>query len=170
VSNIHQNGSQRKSVEREIMPALLIPETGTALHTIAAPGGLKILANVDMRPGDGLPARARRIATEAHDVVQVYVHADICGADGDFPVAPDFHSPTLFWALENSENIALWCEHGTSQHFAVSYWLVNAAHAGYRFQTIVNATPEHAAHWLAHIHRWKGERARVRVFGREALQ
>jgi hypothetical protein len=166
--NMPENGPQRNA--RSLLPALLIPETGTALHTIAAPGGLKILANVDMRPGDGLPPRARRIALEAHDVVQVYVHADICGADGELPGPADFNAPTLLWALENSENIALWCEQGTSQHFAVSSWLVNAAHAGSRFQTLVNATPEHAAHWLAYIHRWKGKRAKVRVFAQGVLQ
>jgi hypothetical protein len=148
----------------------MIPETGTALHTIAAPGGIKILANVDMRPGDGLPRRARRIATEAHDVVQVYVHADSRGADGGFPVPAAFHAPTLLWALENSEQIAAWVEQGTSQHFAVGSWLVNAAHVGSSFQTIINATPERATHWLAYINRWKGKRAKVRVFGNGVLR
>lgn len=89
------------------------------------------------------------------------MHADIRDADGDLPLAIDFHAPTILWALENAEQIALWCERGTSRHAEVVAWTVNTAHAGSRFQTIVNATPEHAAHWLAYIHRWKGKRAQV---------
>lgn len=167
--NVHENGPQH-NVAWKILPALLISEAGTALHTLIVPGGVKVLANVDMRPGEGLPARARRVATEAHDIVQVYVYADIRDADGDLPLAIDFHAPTILWALENAEQIALWCERGTSRHAEVVAWTVNTAHAGSRFQTIVNATPEHAAHWLAYIHRWKGKRAQVRTFGHGGLQ
>jgi hypothetical protein len=158
------------NVARHFLPALLIPETGTALRTLIASAGVKTLANVDMRPGDGLHSYARRRAIAAHDIVQVFVHADIRDAYGELPLASDFHAPTLLWALEHSAQIALWCEQGTSRHAEVAAWTVNTAHAGSRFQTIVNATPEHAANWLAHIHRWKGKRAQVRVFGRGALQ
>jgi hypothetical protein len=165
---LHDFGPQH-NVARTLLPALLIPETGTALHTIAAPGGLKILANVDMRPGEGLPFRARRVAIEAHDICQVFVHADIRDADGELPVAMDFHAPTLLWAIESSAQIALWCERGTSHHSALCAWMVNAAHAGSRFQTTINATPEHAAHWLAFVERWKGKRAQVRTFGQGRL-
>ena len=63
------------------MPALLIPETGTSLHTLIVPGGAKVLASVDMRPGAGLNRNARRVAMAAHDICQVYVHADRPHAD-----------------------------------------------------------------------------------------
>lgn len=169
MENIVDDGSQR-NVAWKILPALLIPETGTSLHTIAAPGGVKVLANVDMRTGGGLPRNARRVAIAAHDVCQVFVHADIFEADGALPTVADFHAPTLVWALENAEQIALWCERGTSLHPDVSAWIVNAACQGSRFQTSVNATPESAASWLAHINRWKGKNAEVRVFGPEARQ
>jgi hypothetical protein len=165
VLNIHGNDPQH-NVAWKILPALLIPETGTSLHTIAVPGGVKVLASVDMRTGAGLTRKARRIAVWAHDIVQVYVHADIPDA-GELPTAIDFHAPTLLWALENSAQIALWCEHGTSHQEEVGAWMVDAAYAGSRFQTCVNATPEHAAAWLAYIERWKGENAEVRVFGSE---
>jgi hypothetical protein len=166
---IHGFGSQH-NVARSLLPALLIPETGTALHTLIAPTGVKVLANVDMRPGDGLNRCARRMAIAAHDICQVRVHADIRDAYGELPLASDFHAPTLLWAMEHSEQIALGCERGTSHHSEVGAWTVNAAHAGSRFQTIVNATPEHAAHWLAFVERWKGPISEVRVFGREGLQ
>src|SRR5258708_4225004 len=122
--------------------ALLIPETGTTLHTLTPAGGVKVLASVGLRPGDGLTLDARRVAIQAHDVRQVVVHADARDRDGDFPVAADFHAPTLLWAIANSAQIALWCERGTSHHSALCAWMVNAAHAGSRFQTIINATPE----------------------------
>jgi hypothetical protein len=150
-----------------ILPALLIPETGTSLHTIAAAGGVKVLASVDMRPGDGLTRGARRTAVKAHDICQVFVHADFCRQDGKLPLAADFHAPTLLWALETAEQIALWCERGTTHHAKVAAWIVNTAHAGSRFQTTINATPEHAAEWLAYVERWKGENAEIRVFGPE---
>jgi hypothetical protein len=169
VNNIHGNDPQH-NVAWTILPALLIPETGTSLHTIAATGGVKVLANVNMRPGDGLTRRARRIAVKAHDVCQVVVHADICEPDGKLPLAADFHAPTLLWALENAEQIALWCESGTSRHPEVAVWMVNTAHAGSRFQTTINTTPEHAANWLADVTRWRARGAEVRVFGPEALQ
>jgi hypothetical protein len=167
--NLHNFGPQH-NVARSLLPALLIPETGTALHTIIAPAGVKTLAHVDMRTGDGLNRYARRVAVEAHDICQVFVHADIRDTDGELPLASDFHAPTLLWAMENAEQIALWCERGISCHAEVGAWMVNTAHAGSRFQTIINATPEHAAHWLAYITRWKSKDAEVRVFGREALQ
>ena len=148
----------------------LIPETGTALHTIIVPGAVKTLACVEMRTGDGLNRYARRVAIKAHNICQVRVHADIRGTDGELPLASDFHAPTLLWALENSAQIALWCEQGITRHAEVGAWTVNAAHAGSRFQTIINATPEHAAHWLAHVTRWKRRDAEVRVFGGETLQ
>jgi hypothetical protein len=167
--NLHDFGPQH-NVARTILPALLIPETGTALHTIIAPGGVKVLANVDMRPGDGLNRYARRVAIAAHDICQVRVHADIRGTDGELPLASDFHAPTLLWALDNSAQIALWCEQGTSRHGEVGAWTVNAAHAGSRFQTLINATPEHATSWLAYVTRWKSRDAKVRVFGGETVQ
>jgi hypothetical protein len=167
--NLHDFGPQH-NVARTILPVLLIPEAGTALHTLIVPGGVKVLANVDMRPGDGLNRFARRVAVAAHDVCLVRVHADIRGTDGDLPLASDFHAPTLLWALENSAQIALWCEQGTGRHAEVGAWTVNAAHAGSRFQTIINATPEHAAHWLAYVTRWRSKDAEVRVFGGETLQ
>jgi len=169
VLNVHENGPQH-NVARTILPALLIPEAGTALHTLIVPGGVKVLANVDMRPGDGLNRFARRVAIKAHDICQVRVHADIRGTDGELPLASDFHAPTLLWALENSAQIALWCEQGISRHADVGAWTVNAAHAGSRFQTIINATPEHAADWLAYVTRWKSRDAEVRVFGGETVQ
>jgi hypothetical protein len=167
--NLHDFGPQH-NVARSLLPALLIPETGTALHTLIAPAGVKTLAHVDMRTGDGLNRYARRVAIAAHDIIQVFVHADIRGTDGELPLASDFHAPTLLWALENAEQIALWCEQGTSLHSEVGAWTVNTAHAGSRFQTIINATPEHAANWLAYIHRWKGRNSEVRMFGPEGLQ
>jgi hypothetical protein len=153
-----------------MLSALLIPETGANLHTIIVPGGVKVLASVGLRPGDGLTLDARRVAVGAHDICQVVVHADACDPDGELPVAADFHAPTLLWAIENSAQIALWCERGTSHHSALCAWMVNAAHAGSRFQTTVNATPEHAASWLAYINRWKAKRAQVRTFGQGRLQ
>lgn len=167
--NIHENNPQH-NVAWKLLPALLIPETGTSLHTIAATGGVKVLANVDMRTGGGLARKARRVAIAAHDVCQVFVHADIREADGTLPAVPDFHAPTLFWALENAEQIALWCERGTSLHPDVSAWIVNAAYKGSRFQTAINATPEQAADWLAYVTRWKSKDAELRVFGPEALR
>lgn len=167
--NIRENGPQH-NVAWKLLPALLIPEAGTSLHTIAATGGVKVLANVDMRTGCGLPRYARHVAIAAHDVCQVFVHADIREADGTLPSVPDFHAPTLFWTIENARQIALWCERGTSLHPDVSAWIVNAAHDGSRFQTTVNATPENAANWLTYIARWKGKDAEVRVFGPEARQ
>jgi hypothetical protein len=169
VNTLYDSGPQR-NVARSLLPALLIPETGTAIHTLIAPAGVKVLANVDMRPGDGLNRYARRVAIRAHDICQVRVHADIRDTDGELPLASDFHAPTLLWAVENAEQIALWCEQGTSLHSEVGAWTVNTAYAGSRFQTIVNATPEHAAQWLAYIHRWKGKRAQVRTFGHGGLQ
>ena len=157
--NVHENGPQH-NVAWTILPALLIPETGTALHTIVVPGAVKTLASVEMRTGDGLNRYARRVAIKAHDICQVLVHADIRDTDGELPLASDFHAPTLLWALENSAQIALWCEQGITRHAEVAAWTVNAAHAGSRFQTIINATPEHAAHWLAHVTRWKSKRRR----------
>ncbi len=167
--NVHENGPQH-NVAWKILPALLIPEAGTALQTLIVPGSVKILANVDMRPGDGLNRYARRVAIAAHDICQVRVHADIRGDDGELPTAIAFHAPTLLWALENSAQIALWCEQGTRRHAEVGAWTVNTAHAGSRFQTIINATPEHAANWLAYVTRWKSSGAEVRVFGQETLQ
>lgn len=167
--NIHENGPQH-NVAWKLLPALLIPETGTSLHTMTVAGGVKTLANVDMRTGGGLPRNARRAATAIHDVCQVFVHADILEAREALPAVSDFHAPTLLWALENAEQIALWCERGTSLHPDVSAWIVNTAHRGSRFQTVVNATPESTASWLAHINRWKGKNAEVRVFGPEARQ
>jgi hypothetical protein len=76
VTNIHENHAQH-NVAWKLLPAILIPQNGTSLHTIAAPGGIKVLANVDMRTGSGLPRRARRVAIAAHDVCQVFVHADM---------------------------------------------------------------------------------------------
>jgi hypothetical protein len=152
------------------LPALLIPEHGTSLHTIAATGGVKVLANVNMRPGDGLTRGARHTAVKAHDICQVFVHADLCRPDGKLPLAADFHAPTLLWALENAEQIALWCERGMSRRDEVGEWLVDAAYAGAHFQTTINATPERAAFWLAYIGRWKRKAAELRVFGPEALQ
>jgi hypothetical protein len=169
VTNIHENGPQH-NVAWTILPALLIPEHGTSLHTIAATGGVKVLASVNMRPGDGLTRGARRTAVKAHDICQVVVHADLCRPDRKLPRAADFHAPTLLWALEKTEQIALWCERGTMHLAEVATWIVNAAHAGSSFQTIINATPEHAAHWLAYTHRWKGEHAKVRVFGQGVQQ
>ncbi|MCS3929603.1 hypothetical protein M2175_004634 [Bradyrhizobium elkanii] len=166
--NIHEDNPQH-NVAWSLLPALLIPQNGTSLHTITAPGGVKVLANVDMRTGCGLPRRARRVASAAHDVCQVFVHADIREADGTLPAIPDFHAPTLLWAVENAEQIALWCERGTSLHPDVSAWIVNAAYKGSRFQTTINATPEQAADWLAYVTRWKSKDAKLRVFGPEAL-
>jgi hypothetical protein len=166
VFNVHQDGPQH-NVAWTILPALLIPETGTSLHTIAAIGGVKVLASVDMPTGAGLTRNARQLAVRAHDICQVVVHADLCRHDGKLPLAADFHAPTLLWALETSEQIALWCERGTTHHAEVAAWIVNTAHAGSRFQTTINPTPEHAAAWLAHIERWKGENAEIRVFGPE---
>ncbi|GLR91306.1 hypothetical protein [Bradyrhizobium iriomotense] len=167
--NIHENDAQH-NVAWSLLPAILIPQNGTSLHTIAVPDGVKVLANVDMRTGRGLPRNARRLAIAAHDVCQVFIHADIHDADGTLPAIPDFHAPTLFWAIENARQIALWCERGTDLHPEVSAWIVNAAHKGSRFQTAINATPENAASWLAHINRWKSKGAEVRVFGPEAQQ
>ncbi|MGQ2186084.1 hypothetical protein ACT4MK_22405 [Bradyrhizobium barranii] len=167
--NINENSPQH-NVAWKLLPAILIPQNGTSLHTIAVPDGVKVLANVDMRTGSGLPRRARRVAIAAHDVCQVFVHADILEADGARPAVADFHAPTLLWALENAEQIALWCERGTSLHPDVTAWIVNAAHNGSRFQTTVNATPESAANWLECINRWKGKSAEVRVFGPEVHQ
>jgi hypothetical protein len=166
VINIHQDGPPH-NVAWTILPALLIPETGTSLHTIAAAGGVKVLASVDMRTGAGLNRNARRLAVRAHDICQVHVHADIREADGELPMVADFHAPTVLWALEHADQIALWCERGVSRHADVATWIVNAAYAGARFQTTINATPEHAAAWLAYVERWKGENAEVRVFGPE---
>jgi hypothetical protein len=169
VLNIHGNGPQR-NVAWKILPALLIPETGTSLHTIAVAGGVKVLASVDMRTGAGLTRNARRLAVRAHDICQVRVHADIREADGALPTVPDFHAPTLLWALENAEQIAVWCEDGVSHHGDLTAWIVNAAYKGSRFQISINATSEHAAAWLAHVERWKGENAEIRVFGPEGRQ
>jgi hypothetical protein len=168
MQNIPENGPQH-NVAWSLLPALMIPETGTALHTLIAHAGVKVLANVDMRPGGGLNRYARRTAIAAHDICQVRVHADIRGTGGQLPLALDFHAPTLLWALENAEQIALWCERGTGRHAEVAAWTVDAAYAGSRFQVVVNATPEHAANWLAHITRWKSGGAQVRVFGQEGL-
>src|SRR5258705_9469401 len=123
VLNIHEDGPQH-NVAWTILPALLIPETGTSLHTIAAPGGVKVLASVDMRPGGGLTRGARRTAVKLHDICQVVVHADLCRHDGKLPLAADFHAPTLLWALEKAEQIALWCERGTTHHAEVAAWIV----------------------------------------------
>jgi hypothetical protein len=169
VINIHENGPQH-NVAWRILPALLIPEHGTSLHTIAAAGGVKILANVEMRTGGGLNRQARRLAIGAHDICQTHVHADIPDAVGELPTPADFHEPTLLWALDNSAQVALWCEPGVSRHTEVVSWMVDTAHAGSRFQTSINATPEHAATWLAYINRWKSKHAEVRVFGPEARQ
>jgi hypothetical protein len=168
VLNIHEDGPQH-NVAWKILPALLIPETGTSLHTIMVPGGVKVLASVDMRTGAGLARKARRIAVRVHDICQVIVHADIPDA-GELPEPADFHAPTLLWVLENSSQIALWTEHGTSRHNDVCEWLVNAAFEGSRFQTTINATPERADAWLAYVDRWKGDDAEVRVFGPEGRQ
>jgi len=167
---IRQDGAQH-NVAWTILPALLIPETGCALHTIAAKGAVKILAHVDMRPGDGLSPHARAVATAApHDICQVYAHADIPSLADELPGPCHFHVPTLFWALENAEQIALWCELGTSRHSEVAAWTVNTAHAGSRFQTVINATPDNADEWLAFITRWKSPNAELRVFGGETVQ
>jgi hypothetical protein len=152
------------------LSALLLPDTGTSLHTIAARAGLKILASVNMRPGDGINLGVRRGIVAAHDIVQVSVHADIPDDDGELPTAVDFHAPTLLWTIEHAEQLALWCESGTNRHADVAAWMVNSAQAGSRFQTTINATPEHAAHWLAYLTRWKRDGAELRVFGREVLQ
>ncbi|MDB5605088.1 MAG: hypothetical protein JWP25_1988 [Bradyrhizobium sp.] len=166
MQNISDFASQH-NVARSLLPALLIPETGTSLHTLLAPGAVKTLACIDMRPGDGLNRKARRVAVKAHDICQARVHADIPGLDGQLPTPADFHAPTLLWAIETSVQIGLWTETGTSLQDDVSAWLVNAAYAGSRFQTLINATPAHAAAWLAHVHRWKGSGADIRVFGPE---
>jgi hypothetical protein len=169
VLNIHDHSPQH-NVAWKILPALLVPETGTALHTLIAPAGVKTLANVDMRTGDGLTRHARRLAVSGHDICQVFVHADICEPDGELPGPADFHAPTLLWALENSQQIALWCERGVSRHGDVAAWIVNAAYAGARFQTSINATPDNAAAWLAYVDRWRAHDAEVRVFGPGAPQ
>jgi hypothetical protein len=152
------------------LPALLIPEHGTSLHTLAAAGGVKVLASVNMRPGGGLDPRLRRDTVKFHDICQVVVHADIHDANGGLPWPAEFHAPTLLWAIENAQQIALWCEPGTSRHAEVAEWMVNAAHGGSRFQITINAAPEGAAAWLALVDRWKGDNAEVRVFGSEAAQ
>ena len=167
--NVHENGPQH-NVARTILPAFLIPETGTTLHTITARAGVKTVADVHMRPGDGLNRTARRVAIKAHDICQVFVHADIPELDGRLPVQADFHAPTLLWAIENSAQIALWTEFGATRHEEVSAWLVNTAYTGSRFQTLINATPAHAARWLAFVEIWKSERAEIRVFGGETVQ
>jgi hypothetical protein len=168
VNNVHEAGP-RFNLARTILPAVLIPVTGTALHTLIAPGGVKVLASVDMRPGGGLNRQARRVAIAGHDICQVYVHADIPDADGDLPVAADFHAPTLLWAMEHAEQIALWCERGTRRHAEVGAWTVNSAYAGSRFQAVICAAPDTAAAWLAYVDRWKGKAAKVRVFDGEVL-
>jgi hypothetical protein len=168
VHTIHENGSQRKVASREIMAALLVPERGASLHTMIAPGGPKIVANVGLSPGGGLAKYARRLAIEAHDCVQVHIHAE--SYNGRPPVVAAFHAPTLLWALKNSSQIALWCELGTSRHHDICEWLVNAAHAGARFQTTISTTPADAEDWRTFVDRWKGRNSEVRVFGPEGLQ
>jgi hypothetical protein len=169
VVNIHEFGPQH-NVAWTLLPALMIPEHGTSLHTLAAAGGVKVLANVDMRPSGGLDLDIRRDTVKFHDICQVFVHADIHDDAGELPVPADFHAPTLFWALEHSFQIAVWVERGISRHADVVGWMVDAAHAGSRFQTTINARPENAVAWLAHVDRWRGRDAELRVFGREALQ
>jgi hypothetical protein len=169
VFNIHENGPQH-NVVWTILPALMIPEWGTNLHTITAAGGVKVLANVDMRPGDGLDPGIRRDTAKIHDICQVFVHADIHDDVGGLPEPAAFHAPTLLWALEASFQVAVWVERGVSRHADVVGWMVNAAHAGSRFQTTINARPENAAVWLAYVDRWKGNGAETRIYESEALQ
>jgi hypothetical protein len=169
VLNIHENGPQH-NVAWKVLRALLIPEIGTALHTIIAPGGSKVLANVDMRPGGGLDLSMRRDTIKFHDICQVFLHSDIHNDAGDLPGPADFHAPTLLWALENSFQIAVWIERGISRHADLVGWMVDAAYAGSRFQTTINARPENAAAWLAYVDRWKGDDSDVRVFGPETQQ
>jgi hypothetical protein len=123
-----------------------------------------------MRTGDGLTRKARGLAIDAHDICRVFVHADIHDTGGEWPEPADFHAPTLLWALDNSAQIALWCEIGTSRHAEVAAWMVNSAHAGSRFQTTINARPENAGAWLVFVERWKSVRTEVRVFGSEPRQ
>jgi hypothetical protein len=168
VHTIHENGSQRKAAAREIMAALLVPERGASLHTMIAPGGPKVVANVGLSPGGGLAKYARRLAVEAHDCVQVYAHAE--SYNGQPPLVTDFHPGTLRWAFGRSEQIGIWSEPGTEHYHDIGEWLVNAAHTGARFQTTINTTPRHAGAWRAAIDRWKGRNSEVRVFGPEGLQ
>ncbi|SFI39779.1 hypothetical protein [Bradyrhizobium sp. Gha] len=162
---LHEKGSQRKGAADNILAALLVPDSGASFHTLIVPGGSKNIANVGLSPGGGLSKRARRIAIEAHDFVQFNIHAEA----GTEQVA-DFNASTLRWGFERSQQIAIWCEPGSSFYDNVGGWLVSAANAGSKFQTIINTTPSQAEAWRAAVDRWKGRNCEVRLFGPEGLQ
>jgi hypothetical protein len=164
VTTILENGSQRKVAAQDIMAALLVPEQGASLHTMIAPGGSKIVANVGLSPGGGLSKYARRVAIDAHDVVHFNVHAEAYTGQ-----VSDFHASTLRWAFSRSAQIAIWCEPGTGHTDALGEWLVTAANAGSKFQTIINTTPLHGGAWRVAVDRWKGRNSDVRMFGPEGL-
>ena len=163
---IHENGAERKVSAREIMAALIIPEHGASLHTLIAPGAPKSLAYVELSPGGGLANYERRIAVQAHTIVQTHVHAE----SSTGRKVSDFDESTLRWACDRSEQIAVWCERGKDHHEAVLEWLVNSAAAGSRFQTTIFTTPLHGDAWRIAVDRWKGRNSEVRMFGPEGLQ
>jgi hypothetical protein len=147
----------------------MIPEHGTTFYTLAPAGSSKMLACVDMWPGDGLDRNMRRDATKYHDICQVCVHAD-APVDGALSLAADFHAPTLLWAIESASQIAVWSERGNSRRADVVGWMVDAAHDGARFQATICTAPENAAAWLAYVKRWSRKDTDVRVFGPEGQQ
>ena len=130
------------------MAALVIPKHGASVHTLIAQGPHS-LAYVYLAPGGGLAKLARRIAVDAHAIVQTQVRAkSFAGRE-----VADFDEDTLRWAFGRSEQIAIWSEEAKDFRAAVLKWLVSSLAAGSRFQTTIFTTPPHCEAWRMAVDR-----------------
>jgi hypothetical protein len=137
--------------------ALFYPSSGALLHRIT--GAAKTVAQIFVAPGGGLNRKRRRQA-EAHDVVNVTFRG-VWPA----PSCHEFDASTIAWAVSKAEQISVWSAPDPAEHEVdLAMWMVEAAHAGSNFQTIIETVPCCVAEWCEVVARWKGPTTEVRFF------
>jgi hypothetical protein len=159
--NIHDTEPSGTRDARHALYALIVPESGAALITMA--GECKTIAKVFLAPGDGL-SRSHRSLALAHPQVIFTVRGDYKRA----PSPKDFHQVTLRWGIDNADSIGIWSAPYPECSDAFTEWRIAADNAGARFVTIIETTIDRAAEWAALVRRWKRRSASLRFFGPES--
>src|SRR4051794_12451538 len=112
--------------DHALLAALLIPETGARMATMAGPA--KIVAKILVAPGDGLDRRLREGAL-MHEAVFITYRGDVYFGK-PAPACAEFDATTLEWAVRHSRQIAIWPAPFPEYRDALATWMVDTANAG----------------------------------------
>jgi hypothetical protein len=173
MKNLSVNGFAGKSegqvdLTDQILGAILFPTEGAKMATLLVKDGVKIVAQIWLAPGGGLPKHFRTSAISAHDIAHVIVRGEVYHYGRLAPAPDDFHPSTLKWALTHSQQIAVWAAPFPAFSEVIGKWICDEALLGSSFQTIIETVPARTAEWREYIARYKRSRTEVRLFESES--